>query len=814
MWWVKMKTNLIQTYMNNQINPDRNLDIKYELSNRTFIKPLPASGKLVKNGVFVAPSLWAKDVEYDFKSFHDTLRGKGNDHELGKINDIGMKLGGLAIAGYLMTRKNTPLKKAMELVGLASFFGAMSLWPKIALQIPARLIHGFNIRQEYEDSYGRKKMFFQDPQYLPWDLIDDEKINKIGDRMNVPKDIPNRRDFIQEKMKKIAIQNNTLWMLTAGFATPVLSALICNLSEKPIVSLIDKYRSWQADKLLDNIGTAYKNYIQPDTELAQLIETNKGKALTPELAEKIKARLVMGIDGVTAESVKYDLDGILGMVKPNFAVNDVVKENLKQALQECKMPASDGVMQVLDSYAGRKLGEADMQKLLYDVYKEVKIEMKRQGLTNIQEIFAPVMKTSDNPVSRALRSNPTAVMTDELAEQLGNISKYLTKFRARNSVLDRYIYLKAGSAPETGIANAWNEITGKLPKIFDLSDKEIKAIRHDKKFAGKLFREKLEAITSDKAKYEQVIRELADGISKMDAKIVDLEVSSEGSYMNAVDSTFNHYAEKLRNSGMYKTADSLVGKDGQVMGSLKHIQKSYIKNRLIGVRSSMYRLLNTLDFFRRVSTVQNLDALGWDVPKEVKEEVIELAKRMSIEGSTSDFMTKFFMLRNPKPRYGANNQVKLDEQAGKILYEFLDKPVEGGRVDLPNDRKFYQSVMNLLYGNNSMHAETKNLLAQYSLRDGIERYRADFLHEIGNSEYFTKPAHIVGEYANDVSSYTKFLRMGMSPDQMLHHVVKERYNTKTWLKMFGGFGAALLGVTVLAQFFFGKMKNPERIKND
>ena len=113
MWWISMKTNLIQTYMNNRPSADRNLDIKYELSNRTFIKPLPASGKLVENGVFVAPSLWSKDVKYDFNSFNKTLHGQGNDHELGKINDIGMKLGGLAIAGYLMTRKNTPLKKTL-----------------------------------------------------------------------------------------------------------------------------------------------------------------------------------------------------------------------------------------------------------------------------------------------------------------------------------------------------------------------------------------------------------------------------------------------------------------------------------------------------------------------------------------------------------------------------------------------------------------------------------------------------------------------------------------------------------------------------
>ena len=121
-----MKANLIQTYMNNLNTQDRNLDIKYELSNRTFIKPLPPTGKLVDNSFLEAPAIWAQDAAYDIKSFHHTLHGKGNDHELGKINDLGMKIGGLVIAGYLMTRKQTPLKKAMEFVGLASFFGAMA----------------------------------------------------------------------------------------------------------------------------------------------------------------------------------------------------------------------------------------------------------------------------------------------------------------------------------------------------------------------------------------------------------------------------------------------------------------------------------------------------------------------------------------------------------------------------------------------------------------------------------------------------------------------------------------------------------------
>lgn len=128
-----------------------------------------------------------------------------------------MKVGGLAIASYLFTKKQTPMTKAFEFIGLASFFGAMNLWPKLFLQLPAYLIHGVNIRQKYEDNYGRKKMFYQDHQFIPWDLYSDKEINKIGDRLRVPKDIPNRREFIQEKMRKIALQNNTMWMLTSGF---------------------------------------------------------------------------------------------------------------------------------------------------------------------------------------------------------------------------------------------------------------------------------------------------------------------------------------------------------------------------------------------------------------------------------------------------------------------------------------------------------------------------------------------------------------------------------------------------------------------
>ena len=53
----------------------------------------------------------------------------------------------------------------------------------------------------------------------------------------------------------------------------------------------------------------------------------------------------------------------------------------------------------------------------------------------------------------------------------------------------------------------------------------------------------------------------------------------------------------------------------------------------------------------------------------------------------------------------------------------------------------------------------------------------------------------------------KFLLTGIAPDELFFKAGQQAFNTKKWLKIFGTFGGALLGVTVLAQFFFGKMPN-------
>jgi hypothetical protein len=292
-----MSTNLIQNFKLQQTQmpqqapkkPMPDFDIQKELDNRTFIKPLKGRGKLLQENIFNAPAILVKDTQYDFKAFRHALKGDANDHELGKLNDVGMKAGMLAIASYLYTKKPTSLTKGMEFVGLGSFLASMAIWPKVAIQLPAYLIHGVNVQKQYEDSFGRKKPFYQDPQFIPWDLYSDEEIDKIGNKLKVPKNIPNRRDFIQEKMRKIAVQNNTLRMLTAGFAAPIMSGLICNQVEPYLLKYQNDKSNKKVEKILTNLDDyAAQKYQTNSTEnaLREISATYADKPIDKKLSKK------------------------------------------------------------------------------------------------------------------------------------------------------------------------------------------------------------------------------------------------------------------------------------------------------------------------------------------------------------------------------------------------------------------------------------------------------------------------------------------------------------------------------------------------
>lgn len=848
-----MRTNLIQSYINGtslvqQYNSDKaakDFDVNKELNNRTFIKPLHSNGHLVRNNIFDMPAEVFKDLKYDAKAFGHAVKGTANDHELGRLNDFGMKLGGLAIATCLFAQKQTPLTKVMEFVGLGSFFGAMDIWPKLAIQLPAYLVHGVNIRQKYEDNYGRKKLFYQDHQFIPWDLYSDKEIDKIGNRLHVPKDIPNRREFIQEKMRKIALQNNTMWMLTAGFATPIMSALICN----GLTPTLSKYLDGKMDKIADRKLSNFSNEItkfdfsKQVESLNEILNENKGKPLTPEILDSIHAKLTDGLDFVTSTSVRKDLDEMFpSFGKYNFDEDSL--KNVRKVLEEqiASVPLSKEELgriipdeeSILNGFKDRGLLRNDVKdfsehsKLIQNMLDErinqfAQANPENMNARKLRFVMKQLIHSgeygADSKLANAFKFKPATVLSESLITHLKSVNGILNDFKAKNSVLDSVAYIKTAQAPETILANRWNDITGSLLKTLQFTPEEINKSRIDREIAGKILRNKFESIVSNDETYSNVVGEIQSKLSELQSKMATLEKTKEDKgnlYQTLVNSTFNETADSLRQSRMWQTAEALVGYSDTSKTSLKDLQLSFVNDRIRGVKSSFYRLLNTLDMYHRVSKLENVqNVLNQGMPREVKEELVELCKQILIDGHSSDYAVKFYSRRNPDRQapWDTNSQAfrdyysQIETKAGKVVNKYLGTHPATDLVELSNDKDFFANAMKLMY-DGDLHLDTLNKIKDSVFFEDFLNYRKAVLKFLGGDKYFAKPNHLVNG-AVDSTSELKFLLMGSAPDEMFTKLCKQSYNSKVWFKMFGALGAGLLGVTVLSQFFIGRMKVPK-----
>ncbi len=833
-----MTTNLIQNYISasktlpqqpkmqgqnvqSAQKPKPDFDIERELNNRTFIKPLPSKGRLLNGNIFNAPAIMVKDAVYDVKAFKHAMQGNANDHELGKLNDVGLKLGGLAIAGYLFTKKQTPVTKGMEFVGLGSFLASMAIWPKLAIQLPAYLIHGVNVQKQYEDSFGRKKSFYQDPQFIPWDLYSDKEIDKMGNRLRVPKDIPNRRDAIQEKMKKIAIQNNTLWMLTAGFATPVMSALICNQTEPYLAKWLNNRKNKKADLILTNLDEHSKKYDTHNAtnNIENQIKLHAGKPITEEVINSV-ADAFEGMDSVTAESFKADLRELMTSNTHTISKDSTkaISKNLKDIFKgkpiskdavDAIIPNENNMFNIfkennfIKTDADDKALKAISDKILLAIKKNVETynqnrpEAEQLDFEYIKKLIRS-HKVNEHPIKSVLNNSTSATFSQEIQANLRNIAKAFDAFNAKTNALNEYAVTKVGSAPETVIANYWNNISKDLLTTLGISPKEIEKVRFDRNLTGELLRNKIESIVSDDATYKKVMKDLVAKVASLDSEIKPSDITT---YNEKVDTLFNEFGEFLKDKQFSNTAKAIAGvNNNDNVGTLKNIQKSFVSERLSGVKSSFYRLINTLDFYRRIAkNVNSIDILK-QYPREVREELIELCKIITLQGHSSDNATKFYMLRNPHP---SDDMSDIVVKNGKIENKYFGKGAVNTTTDIPNDKFFYQRAMQLMFGD-KMDKETTEILEGSIIKPNVTEYRENVVKIIGGENYFAKPRHRISP-VNDAGSEFKFLLTGIAPDELFFKAGQQAFNTRKWLKIFGAFGGVLLGVTVLAQFFFGKM---------
>ena len=826
--------------------PKPHFDIEHELNNRTFIKPLEGKGHLINGSIFNMPALMVKDTIYNAKAVKHAVKGEANDHELGKINDVGLKIGGLAIAGYLFTRKQTPMTKGMEFIGLGSFLASMALWPKIAIQLPAYLIHGINVQKQYEDSFGRKKPFYQDPQFIPWDLYSDKEIQKIGNRLGVPKDIPNRREAIQEKMKKIAIQNNTLWMLTAGFATPVMSALICNRTEPYLAKWLNDRKNKKADRILNNLDKYSEKYKTHtiSNKLEEIISLYGNKPVDNKLIENITDAFALRLDPVTSEGLKEDLKNLMTSDKV-YTINDntakEISKNLKKLLKNQKLddslinaiiPDDNSMVKLFsdNNFFNPAKESKDFLAIKNKITKTIQARLKKYNSSVPEDsqfnwhILRQMIANNPqdkHPVDKALFKVPGIKFDTTIQAKLRHIAQITDDFSAKKCALDEYAVLKVGSAPETVIANYWNDISKDILKIFGINYKEIKQVRSDRNLVGALVRNKIEDIVSDDELYKKVMKNLVSKIAQINTEIKPSDLSapalkkeenltdkqkvvSRSAYDAIVDTEFNAYANAVGEKDFKNLSHAIAGfNPDDTVGTAKNIQKAFISERLLGVKSSFYRLINALDFYRRIAKqANNMESINM-YPREIKEEIIELCKIITLEGHSSDNATKFYMLRNQHP---STDKSPLEVKNGKVVNKYYGKAA--GTADIAGDKYFYQRAMQLMF-EEKLNPETADILKGSLIEDEVMNYRELVLDKIGGENYMLKPRHRIRP-ESDAGSDLKFLLTGIAPDEFFFKSGKQFFNSNKWFKIFSTFGAALLGVTVLAQFFFGKTKNPKQ----
>lgn len=207
--------------------------------------------------------------------------GHASDHKSAQLSDslrtasVAL-IAGLGSLGVSQTGGFLPF-----VLGGLSWLGAMAITPKV-LNGMAYLKTGINQNMRYVTSNNDVRPLFQDPNFLPMQVIPQDLRLHWAEHLGIDRENPDRPALLKDKLKQLTIQTHTWWMTVAGIATPVLSALICDNLETPLRNLMIDYRVGKAKKQFDQ---AVKSGVKGDIEftLRQYVQTvvGHGTDMTP-----------------------------------------------------------------------------------------------------------------------------------------------------------------------------------------------------------------------------------------------------------------------------------------------------------------------------------------------------------------------------------------------------------------------------------------------------------------------------------------------------------------------------------------------------
>lgn len=752
---------------------------KYQLG----VKSLPNKGYMDRTPLWKAPAVAVQDTVKQTKSIVRALRtGKSDDFTIGNTNDVAMQAGGLAIAGYLATKRALPVRKGMEFVGAAAFFASMTLWPKI-MALPVRAMYGFDPTMKFVDSYGRKKPC-TDPQYEPWkNLMAPEEFDKIGDKMGVSKNMENRHEFVQERMSKTITQFNTLWMLTAGIMTPVMSALICSQAEKGLNKLHQKAAVAKMDKKLEALGPNLENADKVAQEqfdkkgfakLNSVLDAQKGKAVESDFVGKLMDVIYPGgddklkdlklRDALEADLTKIinknevkDVSEFLGdmTVEASGKKITISKANIKKTLEAVKINENQSITSDTAKAISSRLG------ILFG--NEAK---------DIDESVALELRESFDKALKAKLDNPPRVLTEAKATQIQESFRVVDAFRVKKGILDEYVIgLKIGDKEDSVVAREWQKASEGIMKALGFSDKELGDAKKAPSLASEIIGKKMSDIAKDDTRYKATVERIVKIVGEFDEQ---MDKGFIGKAEKMTETFYEDFAKKAKSTSLGDVATYIAGnKEGRTHASAKKNFVENIKNNATGAKNSLYKVVQALDVFRRLEIKDSpIKAAIAKVSSDVdfNRDTLQSVKYTALNATYGDHHEKFD---------------EVEEKAYKTVMEALHPE----KMDKETEAAFK--------GNEALLGKMKQQVKE--IRDQM----AGFGH------LFKKGHNLPVEKGHkDLGDLRKQMKLGDILSSFAKKTSEQMHNTKTWFKIFGGIGAGVTAATMIATLFLGKVKEP------
>lgn len=755
------KLNNKNTSKGNSNLSNRHEKIYQDLQKRAHeAKPNEAKAVLVEEGILGNPITAVKDIAKDTKNFFSAIKtGKMGDNNLGRINDLGLKIGAALIATGLAIHSKTKTQSLMRFIGGATFIGAMSLWPKLFINLPARLVHGFRIDRKYISAQGDKKDFFLDNQFLVWDAYPEEQLRKDAKNAGIDYDAKNGKEKIQRKMQKTALQNRALWMATAGFATPLMTAMIGNYVEPVVKEAVINQEVKKVKKQIGAQGENLKQYLQGvkpevrnEKELQNLLSNKGNVALDIDFFKEITETIfpedlskafkdpddVKSIKSFTpanfAEELKKIYEDLATINTRDLDIDDILKtgsnankitgfSNLFENI-ESEVTSLDGSPIDLDSYK-KAIQEALGEKASVSKVRDILLA-NEVASEKVEEILSSI-KTDNKTFFEFLENynkGPVAELRAKIKAYLNTMNPIIgSKDESLSTSTFKKTMKKVFKALGLDSAKEVNAIKGK---------ETIKAIEHLSSIIG----EKVKDLTPEK--YEEFIQSLvADEIDDDIKKIIEA-LQDDANLAGIMPS-----AGTLDNVDIESLNKALIGGSEASDGILGNL-KNFVKAKVADLDAVRTKAIIAANLERRI-------AAG-----EFSDDEIKIARNFVYDGSISKMIT-------------------------------------AARKDTVDPAK-YKSVLDQIFDVSKFQDEKK-------IVPGIENL-INNLKAIGSSE------------KSIVTPTVDYMSCGSFVEHV-KKVAKDFSNNKAWMKIFAPMTIGLVAVTLLVQPLFGKIDKefPEEGKN-